>query len=101
MVVDRRGDKSVYAPGSNRAEIQAELGRHNFIRAGDYESTALPVQVEVEQAPNKSTDATAQQRGVACVTETPGSAVLENMLYERIWGLTTSQIPAKVVEVET
>ena len=51
LVVDRRDDIGAYAPGANRAEVQAELDRHHFQHTGAYESTAVPAQVEVESPP--------------------------------------------------
>ena len=51
LVVDRRDDQGAYAPGQNRAQVQAELERHHFKHAGAYESTAVPAPVEVERPP--------------------------------------------------
>lgn len=82
LVVDRRDDQGAYAPGENRAEVQAELERTKFTHAGNYESTALPVQVEVEQPPQA-----VAQEGVTCIIRTPGTNNLEKLLFERIWGL--------------
>lgn len=82
LVVDRRADESAYSPGANRAEIQAELERRAFSH-GDWESTALPVQVEVEQAAEEGP----VRPGVLCVHETPGPDVLLNILLQRIWGI--------------
>ncbi|EIW63339.1 nucleoside hydrolase [Trametes versicolor FP-101664 SS1] len=92
LVVDRRDDQGAYAPGANRAEVQAELERHHFQHAGAYESTALPAPVEVESRPAAAADAkdqggAAQRGGVACITETPGSAALVQLLLERVWGV--------------
>ncbi|KAF7375961.1 Inosine-uridine preferring nucleoside hydrolase [Mycena sanguinolenta] len=50
LVVDRRDDGSAYAPGANRAEVQAELDKHNA-HHGAWESTAVPALVETEHAP--------------------------------------------------
>lgn len=92
LVVDRRDDQGAYAPGANRAEVQAELERHHFPHAGAYESTALPAPVEVESRPAAAADAkdqggAAQTGGVACITETPGSAALVQLLLQRVWGV--------------
>ncbi|TBU47641.1 nucleoside hydrolase [Dichomitus squalens] len=111
FVIDRREDPSAYAPGANRAKVQAELDRLNFQHAGVYESTAVPAEVEVETPPvfkdrshvhaQVSTGATAtdtlnrpsdgQMNGVAggvpCITRTPGSAALVKLLLERVWGV--------------
>ena len=106
LVVDRREDDGAYAPGANRAQVQAELERHR--PAGTFESTALPAQVEVETAPadahpvNANADAsaaggpsaTSQAEGVLCITETPGPAALVRLLLERVWGVTGVQVDA-------
>ncbi|KAI0743470.1 nucleoside hydrolase [Daedaleopsis nitida] len=107
LVVDRREDDGAYAPGENRAQVQAELERHHFRPAGSFESTALPAQVEVETAPtdghpananaNASGSATgspsaSQAEGVFCVTETPGPAALVRLLLERVWGVTGARV---------
>lgn len=91
LVVDRRDDQGAYAPGANRAEVQAELERHHFQHTGAYESTALPAPVEVESRPATEDQggAAAQKGGVACITETPGPAALVKLLLERVWGVKT------------
>lgn len=86
LVVDRRDDQGAYAPGANRAEVQAELERHQFRHAGAYESTALPAPVEVECRPVTQDDRS-ENGGVACVTQTPGSEALVKLLLERVWGV--------------
>ncbi|OCH95134.1 nucleoside hydrolase [Obba rivulosa] len=88
LVVDRRDDQGAYAPGANRAEVQAELERHSFQHAGELESTAVPAQVEVEDRA-AAVKALAEQTtgGVACVTETPGPAALVELMLKRIWGV--------------
>ncbi|KAI1794101.1 nucleoside hydrolase [Ganoderma leucocontextum] len=116
LVVDRRDDVGAYAPGANRAAVQAELERHHFPHAGAYyESTAVPAQVEIETAPafkgtnqgqvlsdaipSTSTIAStytppdgqmhgiAVASGVPCITRTPGPAALVALLLERVWGV--------------
>ncbi len=100
LVVDRREDVGAYAPGVNRAEVQAELERHHFKHTGTYESTAVPAQVEVEAPPTnpgkpqEQGPATMQDskskthtEGVPCITETPGPAALLQLLLERVWGV--------------
>ncbi|KAI0374074.1 nucleoside hydrolase [Pilatotrama ljubarskyi] len=88
LVVDRRDDQGAYAPGANRAEVQAELERHQFRHAGEYESTAVPAPVEVESHPAIKGQAPAVQKGgVPCITQTPGSAALVSLLLERVWGV--------------
>ncbi|KAI0358399.1 nucleoside hydrolase [Trametes cingulata] len=88
LVVDRRDDQGAYAPGANRAEVQAELERHQFRHAGEYESTAVPAPVEVESRSAIKKQAPAVQKGgVPCVTQTPGPAALVNLLLERVWGV--------------
>ncbi|KAJ6602166.1 Inosine/uridine-preferring nucleoside hydrolase domain-containing protein [Mycena sp. CBHHK59/15] len=82
LVVDRRDDISAYAPGANRAEVQAQIdksGSHH----GTWESTALPALVETENAPKHP-----HPNGVMCVHTTPGPAALLTVLTERVWGIT-------------
>lgn len=86
LVIDRRDDQGAYAPGANRAEVQAELAKHQYRRAGEYESTALPAQVEVETQ-SQMHGLKHRPLGVPCVVETPGPAVLVKLLLERIWGI--------------
>ncbi|KAF7362085.1 Inosine-uridine preferring nucleoside hydrolase [Mycena venus] len=81
LVVDRRDDLSAYAPGANRAEVQAELDRHNS-HHGAWESTAVPALVETEHAPS-----VVPARGVMCVYATPGPGTLLKLLTERVWGV--------------
>ncbi|TCD71568.1 hypothetical protein EIP91_007315 [Steccherinum ochraceum] len=51
LVIDWRDDQGAYAPGANRAAVQAELEKHpEFHPLGTLESTAVPAQVEVEDA---------------------------------------------------
>ncbi|KAI0675276.1 nucleoside hydrolase [Trametes maxima] len=97
LVVDRRDDQGAYAPGSNRAEVQAELERHHFEHAGAYESTAIPARVEIESPPPTtaqggphdaaSQTVQAQTEGIPCITQTPGPAALVKLLIERVWGV--------------
>ncbi|KAI8993054.1 nucleoside hydrolase [Trametes punicea] len=84
-VVDRRDDQGAYAPGANRAQVQAELERHHFQHAGAYESTALPAPVEVESCPAIKEQDPSVRGGVPCITQTPGSAALVKLLLERVW----------------
>ncbi|KAL0956158.1 hypothetical protein HGRIS_002319 [Hohenbuehelia grisea] len=81
LVVDRREDESAYAPGANRAQVQAELEKA-ALPHGQFESTALPAQVEIEEPPQKHTS-----QGVLCVTDTPGPQMLLNLLLKRVWGV--------------
>ncbi|KAI0062857.1 nucleoside hydrolase [Artomyces pyxidatus] len=81
-VVDRRDDKGAYSPGANRAHIQAELERQK-IQHGPLESTAVPAQVEIEDAPPPSSE---DSGGVPCIVDTPGPDVLVKLLMQRIWG---------------
>lgn len=87
VVVDRRDDVNAYAPGANRAEVQAELEKVQF-KHGVWESTALPAQVEVERAFQAKPDGS----GVLCVTETPGPAALLRLLFRRVWGIEESSL---------
>ncbi|KAF8170255.1 Inosine/uridine-preferring nucleoside hydrolase domain-containing protein [Mycena galopus ATCC 62051] len=81
LVVDRRDDLSAYAPGANRAEVQAELEKHSS-HHGTWESTAVPALVETEHAPS-----TMLAQGVMCVHATPGPDTLLKLLTERVWGV--------------
>ncbi|KAJ7647592.1 nucleoside hydrolase [Roridomyces roridus] len=81
LVVDRREDASAYAPGVNRAAVQAELEQQNFAHA-TFESTAVPALVETEQEPT-----TDSSDGVLCVYRTPGPAALLDLLTSRVWGV--------------
>ncbi|KAJ7497087.1 Inosine/uridine-preferring nucleoside hydrolase domain-containing protein [Mycena latifolia] len=81
LVTDRRDDLSAYAPGANRAEVQAELDKHTS-HHGIWESTALPALVETEHPP-KPQDGS----GVMCVYATPGPGTLLALLAKRIWGV--------------
>ncbi|KAI0823733.1 nucleoside hydrolase [Trametes gibbosa] len=86
LVVDRRDDQGAYAPGANRAEVQAELERHQFQHTGAYESTAVPAPVEIEARPATQNESSING-GVPCVTQTPGSEALVQLLLERVWGV--------------
>ena len=81
LVVDRRDDQNNYAPGANRAKVQAELER-KLADHGPLESTAVPAQVAVDDSDTRNTG-----RGVACVIETPGQEVLLQILLGRVWGV--------------
>lgn len=82
LVIDRREDESAYAPGANRAEVQAEINKHNGHHAA-WESTALPAQVEIEHPLAMKPIG----MGVSCVTHTPGPEVLLDLLFKRVWGV--------------
>ncbi|KAJ4000594.1 nucleoside hydrolase [Lentinula boryana] len=84
VVVERRKDKTAYAPGANRAEVQAQLEKTNF---SDLESVALPAQVEVQSTSQMDKDTGNKYHGVWCVTETPGPEALLDILLERVWGV--------------
>jgi len=88
-VVDLREDPGAYAPGANRAEVQAELETHHLHHSGPFESTALPARVEVERASDAQLPNHTTVGGVACVFETPGPEALLTLLLERVWGVTT------------
>jgi hypothetical protein len=81
LVSDRRDDLNAYAPGANRAEVQAELDEHNA-HHGTWESTALPALVETENGPQEQ-----HLRGVMCVHATPGPDTLLALLTKRVWGI--------------
>ena len=82
FVIDRRDDNTAYAPGANRVEVQAQLDLSQ-LGHGLLESTALPARVEIED----STFEPKQQKGVACIVETPGPSVLLQLLVRRVWGI--------------
>jgi hypothetical protein len=83
LVVDRRDDQTAYAPGANRAEVQKQLDLLG-IPHRPWESTAVPAQVEVEQEPQRFSNA---QNGVWCLTTTPGPEALLRLLLQRVWGV--------------
>ena len=79
--MDRRLDKSAYAPGVNRAQVQDALqGRSE---AHSLKSTAVSAQVGLEGVPKELKSI---GNGVACIVATPGPDVLLNLLLERVWG---------------
>ncbi|KAG2146441.1 nucleoside hydrolase [Suillus bovinus] len=82
FVTDRRKDNTAYAPGANRAEVQAQLDLRR-LGHGLLESTALPARVEIEDQELEQR----QQKGIACIVETPGPSVLLQLLTRRVWGI--------------
>ena len=88
-VVDRRGDQSTYAPGVNRARVQAELkGRMATGTAepgsfGLFESVAVPALVEVEDEPSRQSKG--DQDGIPVLEGTPGAEALLQIMMKRIW----------------
>lgn len=82
LVIDRREDESAYAPGANRAKVQAKLESLGF-NSGPWESTAIPAQVEIEHPVEIDSAAP----GVSCVTNTPGPNALLHLLLHRVWGV--------------
>lgn len=82
LVVDRREDEAAYAPGANRAHVQAELERLVSDHQHEWESTALPAQVEIEKLADNT-----QSPGVQCIVETPGPDALLKLLVKRVWGI--------------
>ncbi|KAI0790769.1 nucleoside hydrolase [Abortiporus biennis] len=100
LVVDRRSDQGAYAPGVNRAKVQAELERHHFKppKGTFLESNAIPAQVEVEDSahahpPHDVSTITQglasasldEEGGVYVVTNTPGPEKLLGLLLKRVW----------------
>jgi len=81
-VVDRRNDGGTYAPGANRAEVQARLEKQQ-LENKLLESTALPAQTGTESRP----EGRAEGFKVACITDTPGPDALRRILLERVWGV--------------
>ena len=89
LVVDRRADQGAYAPGTNRAEVQAELDRLQGRHRGEWESTAVPAPVGVEQRPE---GAVTKAEGVWCLRETPGFDGMIKTLMSRVWGVQVGHI---------
>jgi hypothetical protein len=83
LVVDRRADEGLYAPGANRAEVQAQLEKLHL----HHESLALPAQVETDRPAEMQTST----QGIACIVKTPGREVLLHFLLERVWGITVNR----------
>jgi len=89
-VVDRRDDRGAYAPGMNRARVQAELksrmtaGSTGYF--GSLESVAVPARVEVEDEPARQSND--DQEGVPVIEGTPGSEELLQIMMKRIWHVT-------------
>ena len=79
--MDRRLDKSAYAPGANRAKDQDALQGRSQARS--LKSTAASAQVGLESIPKELKSI---GNGVACIVATPGPDVLLNLLLERVWG---------------
>ena len=69
-VVDRRGHRATYAPGSNYARVQAELMSHVATGTAEDESSRL---CEDEQG------------GVPVVEGTPGPEGLLQIMMKRVW----------------
>lgn len=92
-VIDRRDDQGAYAPGVNRARVQAEL--KNRMAAGftgvfgSLESVAVPARVEVEDEPAHQFDD--EQEGVPVIEGTPGVEVLLQIMMKRIWHVTVDK----------
>jgi hypothetical protein len=88
-VVDRRDDQGAYAPGANRARVQAELqsriaaGSADAGSFGSLESVAVPARVEVEgESSSLREDA---QEGIPVVEGTPGAVALLQIMMQRVW----------------
>jgi hypothetical protein len=103
-VVDRRADEGTYAPGKNRAFVQAQLDLADVAHAEiNATSTPAPVETETEEQAYAAAHQTpavsvhvlptssavvaskAAQEGVLCLVDTPGPRVLLNLLLDRIW----------------
>ena len=91
LVIDRRNDVGAYAPGANRARVQAELERSHAQTEGNFlQPPAIKDKAEVEtetQADPQSNHVGASETGVPVVTKTPGGDVLLKLLLERVWGV--------------
>jgi len=88
-VVDRRDDQGAYAPGANRARVQAELqsriaaGSADAGSFGSLESVAVPARVEVEDEPSSLREDA--QEGIPVVEGTPGAVALLQIMMKRVW----------------
>lgn len=89
-VIDRRDDQSAYAPGVNRARVQAELKSRMAAGSasvfGSLESVVVPARVEVEDEPSRG--CSDEQEGVPVIIGTPGAEVLLQIMMKRIWDVT-------------
>ncbi len=92
-VVDRRDDQGAYAPGVNRARVQAELMSRMAAGSagvfGSLESVAVPARVEVEDKP--SHQCVNEQEGVPVIEGTPGAEALLQIMMKRIWDVTVDK----------
>jgi len=92
-VVDRRDDQGAYAPGVNRARVQAELKSRMAAGStgvfGSLESVAVPARVEVEDEPSRQ--CSDEQEGVPVIEGTPGAEALLQIMMERIWHVTVDE----------
>jgi hypothetical protein len=92
-VVDRRDDQGAYAPGVNRARVQAELKSHMAAGSafvfGPLESVAVPARVGVEDEP--SHQCSDEQEGVPVIEGTPGAEALVQIMMKRIWNVTVDK----------
>lgn len=92
-VVDRRDDQGAYAPGVNRARVQAELKSSMAAGSagvfGSLESVAVPARVEVEYEPSHQCGD--EQEGVPVIEGTPGVEVLLQIMMKRIWHVTVDK----------
>jgi len=86
-VVDRR-DRGAYAPGANRARVQAELERRVAAGSADaggigsLESVVVPARVEGEGEPSRPRE---DEQGVPVIESTPGPEALLQIMMKRIW----------------
>lgn len=92
-VVDRRDDQGAYAPGVNRARVQAELKSRMAAGSagvfGPLESVAVPARVEVEDEPSRR--CSDEQEGVPVIEGTPGAEALVQIMMKRIWDVTVDK----------
>lgn len=92
-VVDRRDDQGAYAPGVNRARVQAELKSRMAAGSsgvfGSLESVAVPARVEVEDEPSHQCGD--EHEGVPVIEGTPGVEALLQIMMKRIWHVTVGK----------
>ncbi|KAF9653936.1 nucleoside hydrolase [Thelephora ganbajun] len=82
LVVDRRDDAGVYAPGDNRSHVQQGLNwLHISHRPPESVAVPAPVLMHMDDTGKKS------NVGVFTVVETPGPGACLDLLFRRVWGV--------------
>lgn len=82
-VIDRRNhDEGAYAPGANRAKVQAALEKAH-VPHGPFESTVVPVAAPKPEYFRISENT----EGVPVLVRSPGAEALTKIMAERVWGI--------------